>query len=55
MFHRTLLGPQLSSLRFLHLHLVRLSLLRCYILRCVHPLPLCKEGYALADWLNNHL
>ena len=39
--------------RFLHLHLVRLPLLRCEILRCVHPLPLRKEGFALADWLNN--
>ena len=56
MFHRTLLDPQLSphfSTPFLHLHLVRLPLLRCDIPRCVHPLPLCKEGYALADWLNN--
>ena len=41
--------------RFLHLRMVRPRLLRCYILRCVHPLPPCKEGYALADWLNNPL
>ena len=42
-----------SHLRFLRLHLVRLRLLRCYVLRRVHPLPLCKGGYALANWLNN--
>ena len=58
MFHRTLLDPQslrTSLLRFLHLHLVGLPLLRCYIPRRVHPLPLCKEDHSLADWLNNHL
>ena len=38
-----------------HLHLVCLPLLRCYIRRWVPPLPLCKGGYALADWLNNPL
>ena len=46
---------QASLHRFLHLHLVRLPLLRCYILRCVHPMPPCKEGHALADWLNDPL
>ena len=30
--------------RFLHLHPVRRLLLRCSILRRVHPLPLCKGG-----------
>ena len=38
---------------FLHLLLVRPHLVRCYSRRCAHPLPLCKEGRALADWLNN--
>ena len=33
--------------------MVRLPLVRCYKLRRVHLLPLLKEGYALADWLNN--
>ena len=28
---------------------------RCCTRRRVHPLPLSKEGYALADWLNNIL
>ena len=53
MFHHTVLSPHHSLHRFLHVHLVRLPLLRCYVLRCVHPLPLCKEGYALVDWLNS--
>ena len=47
--------PLISPRPFLHLHLVRLPLPRCYTRRCLHPLPLCKEGYALADWLNNLL
>ena len=34
---------------------VRLPLLRCFVLRCVHPLPLSKEGFSLADWLNTPL
>ena len=41
--------------RFLHLHLIRLPLLRRSVRRRVHPLPLCKEGYVLAEWLNNPL
>ena len=41
--------------RFLNVHLVRLLLTRCHTRRWVHPRPLCKEGYALSDWLNNHL
>ena len=40
----THLSPRHSLHRFLHLHLVRLPLFRCSILRRVHPLPLCKEG-----------
>ena len=42
--------PHLSPHRVLHLHPVRRLLLRCSILRRVHPLPLCKEGCASADW-----
>ena len=44
-----------SPRHFLHLQLARLPLLRCFILRGVHPLPLCKERHALAEWLNNPL
>ena len=44
-----------SRLRFLHLHLfVCLSIVVITIDES-NPLPLCKEGCALADWLNNHL
>ena len=54
MFHRTLPTAVSTSLhRFVHLHLVRLPLLRFSILRRVHPLSLCQEGHALADWLNS--
>ena len=44
-----------SRHHFPHLHPVRRPLLCCSILQRVHPLPLYKEGYALAGWLNNHL
>ena len=44
-----------SPHRFLHVHPVRRLLLCRSSLRRVHPQPLCKEGYALADWLNNPL
>ena len=47
------LSPYHSPHRFLHLHPVRQLLLCRSILRQVHPLPLCKEGCALADWPNN--
>ena len=40
---------------FQHLHLVRLPLPRWYTRRWVQPLPPCKEGNAVADWLNNSL
>ena len=33
-----------SSRLLLHLHLVRPPFLPCYILQCVHPLPLCTEA-----------
>ena len=59
MFHLTLLDPTVVSAP---LHAIsctctwpRLPLLRCFIHRGVHPLPLCMERHALADWLNNHL
>ena len=58
MFHSSLCDPQLSShfsTFFVHLHQVRLPLLPCYTRRCVHPLPLRNEGYALARWLHNPL
>ena len=51
----THLSPHHSPHRFLHLHPVRRLLLRCSILRRVHPLPLCKEGCSLAPWLNSPL
>ena len=38
---------------FSHLHFV-LTLLGCFILRRVQPLPLCREGCASVDWMNNH-
>ena len=47
MFHRTLLDPHFlhcSSRLLLHLHLVRPPFLPCFILQCVHPLPLCTEA-----------
>ena len=40
--------PHLSLHRFPHL--VRLPLLRCYILRRVHPLPSARSVMLLADW-----
>ena len=42
--------PHHSPHRFLHLHPVRRLLLRCSILRRVHPVPLCKESCTSADW-----
>ena len=47
MFYRTLLDPHFlhcSSRPLLHLQLVRPPFLPCYILQCVHPLPLCTEA-----------
>ena len=58
MFRGTLLdAPFFFTIfyNFLHLHPVRRLLLRCSTLRQIHPLPLCKVGYALAAWLNNPL
>ena len=48
MCHRTLLDPQL----FPHFStFFRVPLPRCFSRRWLHPLPLCKESNALADWL----
>ena len=59
MCHRTSLDapfPHHSPHRFfLNLHPVRRLIFRCSILRRVHPLPLCKQGCALAARLKNPL
>ena len=44
-----------SLLHFLHLHPVRRLHFRSLILPQIRPLPPCKEGNALAAWLDNPL
>ena len=53
-FCLTHLSPHNSPHRFLHLHFVRRFFVLCPTLR-VHPLPLRKEGSALAAWPNSLL